>query len=144
MDDINDAWEDIEGNVVQIVEEVERNNYEQCMNVYRNNIAIAYHKLEEYKEQENKFTTYDGKELQNKLELFEKQLMELWNQPASQTHKETSHFHQGHQQQSHQHHPHQQHPHHQGNAPFSQLGVEQRKQHADVQTIKAVHEKLPK
>lgn len=82
VEELGEVWEDIEANIRQIVEQVDQPSYDGCMNTYRNSLQLFRHKLEEYSEEEQHFTTYVPQDLQAKLELFQQQLMELWEASA--------------------------------------------------------------
>lgn len=81
MDELNEAWEDIESNLVPIIEQIDDRNYEKCMHEYDKNIQLFGHKLEEYHDQEaTQFTNYQPTLLNQKVRHFEEQLLELWSQ----------------------------------------------------------------
>ena len=80
MVDLDRIWEDIEGNLPQIIEEVDHINYENCMNEYRKTTIFCRHKLDEYEEGMEGFTTYNQADLNRKITIFEDQLLEPWNQ----------------------------------------------------------------
>jgi hypothetical protein len=86
MEELHEAWEDIEVNLQEIIENVDQPNYETCMKQYFSNIQRFQNRLEEQQEQMDLFTTYQQQDLSLKVKLFEEQLVALWNhQPQPQS-----------------------------------------------------------
>ncbi len=79
LDELNESWEDIEHNVKQIVEDIDHENYEQCMEKYVKDMRVLSHKLEEFQEQKQTYTTYTQHSLTRKIKSFEAKLLEIWD-----------------------------------------------------------------
>ena len=80
MQEISEAWNDIEANVQEIVEKVDQVNYESCMKTYNNSLQVFSHKLEEFQEEQKRFTSYSQPTLSYKVKTFEDQLIDLWHE----------------------------------------------------------------
>ena len=80
MDDLNEAWNDIEQTIQDVVERVDASDYQEGIRAYRNTLNIFKHKIEEYEDNISNFTTYEPKTLENKVKAFENNLMDIWEE----------------------------------------------------------------
>ena len=79
MEELHEAYTDIDLNVQDIVKNVEQREYQECMKQYHSKLTVFKQKLEEYSEETAKFVAYQPAELNHKVHVFEDQLMDLWN-----------------------------------------------------------------
>jgi hypothetical protein len=85
LEDLDEAWEDIEDTFQEVVEKIDPQSFEDGMRTYRNTLSVFRHKLEEFEDVFTQLTTYDEAALTDKLRTAEASVLELWKeQPAEQ------------------------------------------------------------
>jgi hypothetical protein len=65
-----------------VIEKIEASSYDEGMRTYKNTLNIFRHKIEEFEDGFEDFTTYDQRSLGTKVKKFEDKLLELWSEES--------------------------------------------------------------